>query len=552
MSKEIIIKNGLVFDPKNNVNGEKKDILVSNGKIVDKLSDEAGAEVIDASGKVVMPGAIELSSKLFSVESAFLKSKELYEKDITPVPKLLEISKQYINNGFTFLSEYNVPMTQSRMALNLVRENLLLDHALIMDFGSNWTFFTDIQAGDHEKNIGVMFIKMLADLKGLSFSIELPYHGNFVNKGREIPHPIEKIPLFNFKPEDAFINFIKAYDYSKLKPSMFIMPYHTECLECEGEHLELLSSLKGTKFVLRNANHVFMSDVDKLVDFYLANKEFELSVSPLILGVKRPLSTRDKNVAIKEAKRSDTSISSIDLEFDSSYYITTRDLTKLDATNASIWNAWLEILLKLKEKNALDRIALTSNAPMNMCIADWPKVFNYLLNPKSREGVLKGFGDDLSKYNKVAAMDTKLDLTDIAALISYNPAKLLSLDDIKGHLGVGADADIVVFNIDPNAISGGGADAEKAILEGFGNSWALIKSGIILKKEGRLSESAEKGNNEDGDLKIGKIYWTNADKDEEFLKKIFGYKESFFRKHYSMYYDEIINPKEKDVMIERK
>ena len=38
---EYILKNGIVYDPTNNVNGEKKDVMIKDGKIVDNVSSDA-------------------------------------------------------------------------------------------------------------------------------------------------------------------------------------------------------------------------------------------------------------------------------------------------------------------------------------------------------------------------------------------------------------------------------------------------------------------------------------------------------------------------------
>ena len=46
---EYIIKNGHVFDPTQGIKGDKKDIAVKDGKIVDKVGSVA--KVIDASGQ---------------------------------------------------------------------------------------------------------------------------------------------------------------------------------------------------------------------------------------------------------------------------------------------------------------------------------------------------------------------------------------------------------------------------------------------------------------------------------------------------------------------
>jgi len=59
--KKILIKNGLVIDPANNIE-EKLDILISDEKIekVAKNIADKDAKIIDASDKVVMPGFIDM------------------------------------------------------------------------------------------------------------------------------------------------------------------------------------------------------------------------------------------------------------------------------------------------------------------------------------------------------------------------------------------------------------------------------------------------------------------------------------------------------------
>ena len=59
----VVIKNGRVIDPANNVD-ENLDILVSEGKIA-KLGKPGsvsgnGAQVVDAAGKLVVPGLIDM------------------------------------------------------------------------------------------------------------------------------------------------------------------------------------------------------------------------------------------------------------------------------------------------------------------------------------------------------------------------------------------------------------------------------------------------------------------------------------------------------------
>jgi formylmethanofuran dehydrogenase subunit A len=55
--QNIILRNGLVYDPTNNINGEILDLCISGGKIVEK--EHPGSKTIDLKGKVVMAGGID-------------------------------------------------------------------------------------------------------------------------------------------------------------------------------------------------------------------------------------------------------------------------------------------------------------------------------------------------------------------------------------------------------------------------------------------------------------------------------------------------------------
>lgn len=54
---EYILKNGIVYDPANGVNGEKKDVMFKDDIIVDSVSDNA--KVIDVTDKIVMPAGVD-------------------------------------------------------------------------------------------------------------------------------------------------------------------------------------------------------------------------------------------------------------------------------------------------------------------------------------------------------------------------------------------------------------------------------------------------------------------------------------------------------------
>lgn len=58
MSRQIAIKNGFVYDPANRIDGDKMDLFIRDGKIVEKISGDF--EQIDASGMIVMAGGVDI------------------------------------------------------------------------------------------------------------------------------------------------------------------------------------------------------------------------------------------------------------------------------------------------------------------------------------------------------------------------------------------------------------------------------------------------------------------------------------------------------------
>jgi len=59
---DLIIKNGLVYDPLNDIDGEKKDIYIKDGVVVNKVNGDA--KIIDVKGMIIMPGGVDIHSHI--------------------------------------------------------------------------------------------------------------------------------------------------------------------------------------------------------------------------------------------------------------------------------------------------------------------------------------------------------------------------------------------------------------------------------------------------------------------------------------------------------
>ena len=79
----LLLKNGFVYDPLNGVRGEKMDIAVEEGKIVEKIRVKR-VKVIDISGMIALPGGVDIHSHIAGseVNSGRLLRPEDHIKDV--------------------------------------------------------------------------------------------------------------------------------------------------------------------------------------------------------------------------------------------------------------------------------------------------------------------------------------------------------------------------------------------------------------------------------------------------------------------------------------
>ncbi len=224
-SHEIILKNSIVYDAKCKIDGEKKDILISSGKIVDTLKNEQSAEVIDATGCITFPGFIDVRSHIFAQETMYhhLLSKTYNTRFENTGIKDFECA--VIDKGFTFLCEMDVPLTQSKITLHNMELSSLLDHAMIMDIGSNWSFLGSFESESAIEDIANSISLLMGLVKGLGVSTNCPYHQQYWKLG-EIKYD-SKIPMIPLKSLQIYNILIKAASKNSIRPH-FVSPYNKE------------------------------------------------------------------------------------------------------------------------------------------------------------------------------------------------------------------------------------------------------------------------------------------------------------------------------------
>ena len=137
--------------------------------------------------------------------------------------------------------------------------------------------------------------------------------------------------------------------------------------------------------------------------------------------------------------------SNVDVENETGCGIVSYTYKERSLVNAVQWAVGLELLLLIDDPW---RIFLTTDHPNGGCFWRYPELIRLLMDVDFRRECLKKLPAKAQKRIVLADLDRQYTLSEIAIITSAGPARALGLAQ-KGHLGVGADADITIYDENP-------------------------------------------------------------------------------------------------------
>ncbi len=183
--KDLIIKNGIVYDPINGIDGEKKEIHIKDGAVVDNVNGDA--KIIDASGMIIMPGGVDIHShiagakvnagRIFRPEDHFIdpvkKTKLTRSGSGYSVPSTWVTGYRYAKLGYTTVVEPAMPLLESRHTHEEFLATPIIDKSAFPLFGNNWFVLKYVKDKDYDKLAGYV-AWILKATKGYAIKIVNP------------------------------------------------------------------------------------------------------------------------------------------------------------------------------------------------------------------------------------------------------------------------------------------------------------------------------------------------------------------------------------------
>ena len=418
---------------------------------------------------VVMPGGVDIHSHIAGpkVNLARKFQPEDHRYDPHPgtpytrsgaggiVPSTFATGYRFATLGYTTVMEAAVPPLSARHVLEELEDTAILDKGYYVLMGNNSFLHRMLEKGRMEE-----FREAVAWWLNASkaYTIKLVNPGADEqwkgDKNSNITDIDQKIHSFDITPRKVIKALIDAANSLGLPH-----PAHIHCnnLGHSGNYTSTLETMRTAEGRKAHITHIQfnsyggepgknpISAAKEISDFINDNPNISADVGQVMFGesvsmtADAPLSWMLRHVKERKWINCDTECESgcgiIPFEYQQHIY-----------THALQWAIGLELFLMAKDPW---RMVLSTDHPNGGSFMNYPKLIRLLMDRDFRKQEAAGLNQKAMAKTSLLDLDREFSFSEIAIVTRAGPARLLGLKD-KGHLGVGADADVTIYDEQEN------------------------------------------------------------------------------------------------------
>jgi formylmethanofuran dehydrogenase subunit A len=489
------ITGGKVYDPAHNINGEVRDICISDGKVVASVE---GGRTIDATGMIVFPGGVDVHTHVAGAALNFARAMipEDHRRNQPFVrtavrrggiggstPTTFITGYLYAGLGYTTVNEAAVPILTAKHTHEELRDTPIVDKSCCVLMANNEILLDLLEAGEIERARDVVAWQIWA---------AKAYGVKAVNPGG--------VAAWKWGKDAKTLNST-IEGYHKVTPRTIIQslarivdelglphPVHLHCnnLGAPGNYtttLETMKVLEGNRAHLAHLQyHAYggddwtnmKSESVKIAEEFNRHKNLTTDAGAVLFGNTVTI-TADGPWQHLLYKLTGRKWGNLDVENETGCGVVPYVYKEKNLVNAVQWAVGLELMLLIDDPW---RMYLTTDHPNGAAFWRYPEIIQLLMDVDFRREQLKKLAPKALKRIILPELNRQYTLSEIAILTSAGPARALGLPN-KGHLGVGADADVVIFN------------ENKDVAKMFSYPRYVLKGGEVVVEEGEIRHVVE-------------------------------------------------------------
>ena len=541
---ELLLKNGFVFDPINGINGERMDIAIRNGKIVESVSDSKATK-IDATGLTVMPGGVDIHTHIAGgeVNTGRLLRPEDHVKDVVrktaitrsgvgySIPSTFTTGYRYSRMGYTTVMNPSMAPLGAKHTHEELNDIPMLDKATFPLIGDWWFVLEHLKRGDLE-GCARHVAWMMNTTKGYAIKIVNPGGLESWGFGRNVHSIDDQVPNFGITPREIVQGLAKVNKMLNLPHTIHL---HTNNLGLPGNYATTLDTMKALENMSTDGKPVghithlqfssfggedwgTMKSAAEEISNYINNHSHMTFDMGQVIFTDTTTMTADGPFEFTLYQLSGHKWVNSDVETETSGGIIPFHYKRKNAVNAIQWSTALELALLIKDPW---KMFMTTDHPNGGPFMSYPKIIAWLTSRKARMALLKKCHKKAQKKSLLPTIKRELSLYELAIVTRAGQAKSLGLTT-KGHLGVGADADVSVYNVNPETTDI--AQNPKIVRRAFADAAYTIKDGNVLVQNGKIVQTVS-----------GKTMWLDVNTTEQL--EVDEDMKSRFKEYWTVEYD---------------
>jgi len=487
------------------------DIAIRDGKIVEKI-DESRAEEVDASGMIIMPGGVDIHCHIAGseVNTGRLLRPEDHFNDFerkTPktrsgvgysVPSTFTTGYRYARMGYTTIMNPSMPPLEAKHTHEELNDTPMVDKGTYPLLGDWWFVLEYLKKGEIEECARYV-AWMMTSTKGYAIKIVNPGGLEAWGSGRNLSSIDDQVPYFGITPREILRGLCKVNKLLNLPHTIHV---HTNNLGKPGNYLTALDTMKCVEDLAsedKPAIHIthcqfsafkgsdwrtLKSGAEEIAKYVNTHSHVTLDMGQVIFADTTTM-TADGPFQYTLHELSGNKWVNHDVETETSSGIVPFRYRRKSYVHAIQWSIGLELALLIKDPW---KIFMTTDHPNAGPFTSYPRIIAWLMSRKAREATLSRINPRARNRSLLPSIDRELGFCEIAMMTRAGQAKALGLKN-KGHLGVGADADIAIYNVNPETIDP--SRKYKTVRKAFKQAAYTIKSGEIVAKNGEILKPVE-------------------------------------------------------------
>ncbi|MGF6753668.1 formylmethanofuran dehydrogenase subunit A [Paraburkholderia sp. GAS42] len=499
------LTGGIVYDPANGVDGERRDLYIRDGRIV--AQPTSGATVdhdYDATGMIVMAGGIDLHSHIGGGKTNLSRLLLPEDHRNDPIrdagyesatdtegrylrmpscgvcaPGTLATGYRYAEMGYTAAFEPAMMPSNARHTHLEMGDTPIIDHGAYVMLGNDELLLQMLAARDDFERLRDYVGWTLHASKALGVKVVNP-GGISAFKFNQRSLDVDEAHVhYGITPRDVLRTLSRALTELRVPHPLHV---HASNLGVPGNIASTIATMDAADGLPIHLTHIqfhsygiegprrFSSGARAIAEAVNARPNVSIDVGQIIFG-QTVTASGDTMMQFKNAPLASPRKWIVgDIECDAGCGIVPFRYREQSYVNALQWIIGLEIFLLIDDPW---RVSMTTDHPNGGPFTSYPHLIRLLMDKGFRDEQIAKLHPEAQVASSLPELTRELSLYEIAIITRAGPARLLGLKD-RGHLGEGAAADIAVYR--------DAADRERM----FSSPAYVFKDGQIVARDGTL------------------------------------------------------------------